>query len=94
MGQASPAGTEQGEIELGGGKLLSRGREIAEKGMRKAEELRPGILPRVTERLERVKPFKRAKEEVLGEGGTPTGGTPAGTGETETSTGSPAGVGE
>lgn len=94
LGQASnPARTEQGQVQVGGGALLSRGRNVSQKAIDKIEELRPGVLPKVTERIERVKPLRTAGEEAL----ETEGQGPAGAGEsteTTSSSSNPAGVGQ
>lgn len=97
MGQANPAGTEgpaQGQIQIGGGGLISRGRNIAQRGKTKAQELRPNVLPRVTERLERAKPLQKTREELLGKRKRAAGVGPAKTEGSGAGSPNPAGVGE
>ena len=55
-GQRSAA---RGQVKVGGGALIERGREVAEKVTKRVQEVKPGIVPKVGEILSEWYPGKR-----------------------------------
>lgn len=67
---------ERGQIQIGGGALIEKGKEIVNKVTAKVQEVRPGIIPKIGQILAEWYPGKRLTQILTG--------TPGGRAEIQT----------